>query len=162
MRQYNIYKGKHYSSGFHIMPLFFKKKLNFRAYFWENCIYQLTENYDQVNKLYGLSQGMHHNNSARFGWRCTDGKKIEILAYCYVNGERIIKPLLKIKPGEWAHCYLDVNEDNYKFKIIAQNGDAMVSTIAKTTDFLLGYKLFPYFGGKIPAPHDMRIDIKKL
>ena len=66
-----------------------------RVYFFPNCTYQLSENYDQVNKLYGFSEGFHHWNSARTGWRCVDGENIELLAYSYINGKRIIKPMIK-------------------------------------------------------------------
>jgi hypothetical protein len=161
MATYKLSKGKFFS-GLRIAPLFFKKSLNFRAYFWESCLYVLPNKYDQINKLYGMSQGMHHVNSARFGWRCTDGDKIEILAYCYVDKKEINKSLIKIKPEQQVFCYLRINKNSYDFKVVAQDGTSSIVTVNKTKNCQIGYKLFPYFGGKFPAPHDMRIDIKEI
>lgn len=139
-----------------------------RTYFLPNCAYQLMDNYDQVNKLYGFSEGFHHWNSARIGWRCTDGKFIELVAYCYINGKRVIKPMLKCKTESWVFCNIQNKTNKYVFKALTSSQSITVS-VDKDKKFsiyslfkLFTYRLFPYFGGKIAAPHNMGIYITKL
>ena len=140
-----------------------------RVYFFPNCTYQLSENYDQVNKLYGFSEGFHHWNSARIGWRCIDGENIELLAYCYVNGKRIIKPMIKCKPDSWVFCNIQNKNSKYVLKALSPNNQSITVSIDKDKKFyiydlfkLFMYRLYPYFGGKIAAPHDMNLYIIKL
>jgi len=140
-----------------------------RVYFFQNCTYKLTENYDQVNKLYGFSEGFHHWNSARIGWRCTDGENIELLAYCYINGERVIKPMITCKPDSWIFCNIQNKTNKYVFKALSPNNQSITVSVDKDKSFsyyslfkLFIYRLFPYFGGKISAPHDMNIYMIRL
>jgi hypothetical protein len=135
-----------------------------RVYFFQNCTYKLTENYDQVNKLYGFSEGFHHWNSARIGWRCTDGENIELLAYCYINGKRVIKPMITCKSDSWVFCNIQNKTNKYVFKALSPNNQSITVSVDKEKSFsyyslfkLFIYRLFPYFGGKISAPHDMNI-----
>lgn len=135
-----------------------------RVNFTNSCVYKLSENYDQVNKLFGFSEGYHHWNSARFGWRCTDGENIELLAYCYVNGKRVIQPLLKCKPGTWVFCNIQNKDSEYVFKTFNEKGKLATARIEKEAKKsiyglfkLFIYNLYPYFGGKIPAPRNMNI-----
>lgn len=140
-----------------------------RVYFMPNCKYQLLENYDQVNKLFGFSEGFHHWNSARIGWRCVDGENIELLAYCYINGQRIIKPMITCKPGTWVFCNIQSKPSKYVLKALSPNNQSITISVDKGKKWsiytffkLFIYKLFPYFGGKIAAPHDMEIRMIKL
>jgi hypothetical protein len=140
-----------------------------RVYFFQNCTYQLSTNYDQVNKLFGFSQGYHHWNSARIGWRCTDGENIELLAYCYIDGVRIIKPMIKCKPETWVFCNIQNKSSKYVCKAMSPNGDSITVSIDKAKKItiysffkLFIYRLFPYFGGSVPAPHDMKLYLIKL
>jgi len=140
-------------------PIYDTKELEVEVMFNETCIYQLSENADQINKLYGVSQGMHHKNSCRYGWRCVDGvrnKKIELLAYCYVDGVRIWEPIRKISVNRWVKIKLEITSEAYVFT----SGGKEVKIARKADALKLGYMLNPYFGGKIPAPHDMKIEIK--
>ncbi len=149
-----------------------KEELNLdsrRVMFSKSCTYKLDENYDQVNKLFGFSEGFHHWNSARFGWRCLDGENIEILAYCYVNGERIITPMMKCKTDSWIFCNIQNKKDKYIFKTLDIRNNGFVTYVDKPIKKniyslfkVFIYKLFPYFGGKIAAPKDMRIFMVKL
>lgn len=140
-----------------------------RVYFTTSCLYRLNENYDQVNKLFGFSEGYHHWNSARIGWRCVDGATIELLAYCYIDGERIIKPLLSCKPNTWVFCNIQNQDSRYVFKVFNSKdklASAVVEKKSKRSFYsffkLFIYNLYPYFGGKIPAPRDMNIYIIPL
>lgn len=139
-----------------------------RAYFSPMCAYQISENYDQVNKLFGFSEGFHHWNSARIGWRCTDGRLIELVAYCYIDGVRVIKPMIKCRTEAWVFCNIQNKSGKYVFKALSPNQSITVS-VDKSKKLsiysffkLFMYKLYPYFGGKIAAPQDMSIYITKL
>ena len=140
-----------------------------RVYFYPNCKYQLSENYDQVNKLFGFSEGFHHWNSARIGWRCTDGEFIELIAYAYIDGVRVIKPMIKCKTETWVFCSIQNKSSKYVFKALSPNNQSITISIDKSKKIsiysffkLFIYRLFPYFGGKIPAPHKMDLSLIKL
>jgi hypothetical protein len=163
---------------------FFKKKsqeFNVKAYFHADCIYRLTENYDQINKLAGESfrifpwydkfEGKikpgHHKDSVRFGWRCTDGETIEIISYAYIGGARRQKLMGTVNVDEWVHLNFKETDSYYNFKVIAENGESFISKFKKegTKKGFLGLfinRLYPYFGGKIAAPHNMHITLKYL
>ena len=89
--EYLIPKGEHYSQSAAIQ-ITNVNKLEFTAVFDSSCRYNTIKKDNQLdlNKLYGFSDcgTDHHENSARFAWRW-NGEKIEIHAYCYVNGKRM-------------------------------------------------------------------------
>lgn len=158
-KSYLIKKGNHYCSNWlRISPYFYKTKLSYSVIFTDSCQYDLP--YPEslaVNKLFGLSYGFHHENSARFGWHYNYGQ-IQLFAYCYVNGKRV----------EVFICALDINKE-YKLSILRTNkkyffavtGEGVMSqkTILLNNSKLQfsGYKLWPYFGGKNVAPHNIEI-----
>jgi len=162
LKKYTIKKGSHYS-GFHLSPFYDKNIAKYEVVFSKSCIYDL-QNQDQydVNKLFGLSYGYHHIDSVRFGWRA-DGDKIEISAYCYRDGERLIKEM----------CHIDIDKP-YLFEIKnigsyyelelkdESSGFFSYARIAKPAIIKLGYRLFPYFGGNQIAPHEMEILMRKI
>ena len=82
-----IYRGMHYSLSFlNFKPVINKKHYYFRynVKFYPSCRYNIGEDQSDINKLFGLSFGFHHNQSERIGWRydrITD--KIELLLYTY-------------------------------------------------------------------------------
>lgn len=140
-----------------------------RVFFLPTCKYQLSTNYDQVNKLFGFAEGFHHWNSARIGWRCTDGENIELLAYCYINGLRVIKPLIKCKTENWIFCNIQSKGSKYVFKALDPQHNSITVSVDKDKKLtiysffkLFIYKLLPYFGGSISAPHDMGLYLINL
>lgn len=155
-----------------------QKEFNARACFMENCKYQLTDNYDQINKLTGHSYNIfpfydketktwksgHHKNSVRFGWRCLDGENIEVMAYVYIDGVNKSKKLLSIKTGEWVHLGFRETDNYYVFNALSEEGDGYIAKFKKnsTKKGFLGLfinRLYPYFGGKMSAPHNMRLEL---
>jgi hypothetical protein len=162
MKKKRIKKGNHYSFS---LPRFYIKRTRFSYLikFTDSCKYDIGEkNQADINKLFGISFGHHHNNSARFGWRWNPKKNsIELLAYVYVNGERIKKNSeiyitdVKLNQKFKISFYLNkgkmiflVNIEEKKYKKIITHGKLP----------FWGYKLNPYFGGRIPAPHDIIIE----
>lgn len=151
-----------------IFYYFIRKQLSnmsYVAYFFSNCKYKLSENYDQINKLFGVSNTYHHWNSARIGWRCLDYENIELLAYCYVNGKRLYKKIATVQTNTDIKCSIRLEKDQYVFGVIS--GDKINETCViprsknKISDIFM-YKLYPYFGGSIPAPHFMKIHLERL
>lgn len=179
MTKFKVKKGKKFFNGprWNFIGVD-KGEFSVRAYFMDDCLYRLTENYDQINKLFGQSYRFlpfydnktgswkpgHHKESVRFGWRCIDGLEIEIFAYAYINGIRKEKRLLSIKSSEWVHLSFNETKRYYYFRAISEGGDAEMVKFKKGRNkkSFLGLfigRLYPYFGGKISSPHDMTIEL---
>lgn len=94
-RVYKIFKGCHYPFPIDLGGCFLNRFTKDRAYFIQGLYtFDSSARYDigaedqsDVNKLVGLSFGLHHNNSIRIGWRYRDGF-IELVYYAYRNGKR--------------------------------------------------------------------------
>ena len=182
MAKYKVFKGKKFFWGFRCNIIGLNKKnFNVKAMFSENCTYKLNENYDQVNKLTGQSFNLfpfydknsksfksgHHKNSVRFGWRCLNSEDIEIVAYAYIDKIRKQEVIASIKPEEWVHLNFIETGSEYIFTIVQEDGETNVVKFKKTTTKkgfmgLFIYRLYPYFGGRIAAPHKMNIYLKYL
>lgn len=161
-KMYTIRKGKH-SSGIHL-SLFFKKPMSkrFKVVFDENCLVAVGgQDYYDINKLFGFAFGRHHRNSLRVGWRTT-GELIDLYYYGYKKG---VRESFEIKtgiiPGKEYDIDIDYIIDSYRISVTDDEGMRVISYVEfKVPFFLLGYKLFPYFGGNQPAPVTMKIKIK--
>jgi hypothetical protein len=162
---FTIYKGFHYcnKSLYKLFNLFNdKKRMSYYVTFNETALYvdDTLDRFD-VNKLFGFSLGMHHKNSYRFGWNCLDGK-IHIYAYAYVNGERIITEICKIKINEEHRFTIFMNNTGKCVFTVIDSSDNIHQAIVmghKHKEKLFGYKLWPYFGGNKPAPQKIEIDL---
>jgi hypothetical protein len=136
LKAYSIKKNKHYS-GFRFRPFFRCREITIVFKFTESCRYvsddpQLSE---QINKLVGFGALWHHRNSVRIGWRYDAKKdKIKLYTYKYIEGVRIKKHFDTVRIGQYN-----------KLRIKAHR------------TYWFGKFLYPYFGGKAPAPHDIKI-----
>jgi hypothetical protein len=158
---YKIKPGKHYAQGFHT-ALFFNNNLSYEAKFDESAEYYLgnTNQYD-MNKLFGFSDcsSQHHKNSARFGWRWNDqSKKLEIHAYVYSNGKRSSKYIDQVPLNQKIQYQIRIQSNEYEFIL---NDKKMTMPRGCTNQKVIGYKLYPYFGGDEVAPHEIRIELIK-
>jgi hypothetical protein len=162
VRHFVMEKGTHYSTP-RLAEMLQANSLKFKATFNETAIYDLGDKALQSNKnkLMGFSDcnSMHHENSARFGWQWFDNQ-LEIYAYCYVNGERKEEFIGTVNINEENLYEIQITDDAYVFYL----NNERVSTIQRGTvcDQGIYYMLYPYFGGSVPAPHDVRIDISML
>lgn len=157
---YTIKKGRHASSG--KVELLQSKTMQFTAVFDETAIYisGTAENQHDTNKLLGFSDcnDHHHRNSARFGWRWLD-EQLEILAYVYADGERIIEPIGTVALNEPIDYQLTMSDNFYHFYL---EGFQPVSIERKNKcNMGVYYLLAPYFGGDETAPHDITIKIRR-
>ena len=169
MKKYTILKGNH-RSGFYIKPHYRTFDLSYDVLFTNSTIYQLDKiNQFDINKLFGLSYGYHHTNSVRFGWRSVGyaGNKIDIVAYCYVNGQRVKDVgrytfLTMIQTNKLYTFSIKTLPTKYTLSVSDQSGLIASKSITHDTLPDYGYYLFPYFGGDCVAPHNIDIFLRKI
>lgn len=159
-RMFVMPQGEHYASPRLVQSLQ-SNTLNFKATFNESAIYYFENNafQDSKNKLLGFSDcnSLHHENSARFAWQWYS-ERLEIYAYCYVNGTRVEKFIGTVDLNTENRYQLKVTDDNYVFQLNSQ--EPIHIARGNSCDKGLYYMLWPYFGGTIPAPHDVSINIE--
>ena len=138
-----------------------KNKLEYNVTFDESCQYTLPEK-DQadINKLFGFSLGLdHHTHSARFGWAWHQDR-LKLFAYLYIEGIRKSFFITNLKINVEYKLSIEIIDFNYILKVREVGGNPLFRTSIRTTrPFAIGYKLWPYFGGNNPAPHDIRIKL---
>lgn len=132
--------------------------------FTDSCLYDLKdEDQGDVNKLFGYSLGLHHNNSLRFGWRAnlTD-KTIEIVAYEYRNKLRHITPMCEIKLNQYYR--FDIVYDGFfgriEYNVYYEDGfqcSSNIDALPLQHKINFGYTLGIYFGGNEKAPQDITL-----
>lgn len=158
--QYIIRKGHHFAEGSTFRQVH-KSELRFEVLFDSSAIYNSakTENQFDINKLFGFSDcgTMHHENSARFGWRW-NGTALEIHAYWYGDSVRRHEFIDTISIGKPTEFAIRVFPEHYHFEMASK-----IIKVQRHCAFPMidGYKLHPYFGGDEPAPHDITIYIKE-
>ncbi len=158
---YTIRKGQNFSDSNNFIQVQYAD-LKFIAKFDSSAIYQTVNPNNQydINKLYGFSDNnaQHHQFSARFGWRWSDNA-LRLFGYIYNNGAVQHKELGTVVIGSENNCSIKVTAKSYIFSL-----NKVVDSLprASITPLGSGYKLYPYFGGDEPAPHDVIIRIKEL
>lgn len=168
MKSCIIKKGKHKSSFSRFTPHINCKTLVYQVSFTSSCKYNIGKDQDDINKLFGLSFGFHHKNSARIGWRWNNKtNRIELLAYVYRKGKRVnewdenIIISNNIELNEEIILELLVTRESYLFSVDTYSG---IKSIELKHEKLckLGYELYPYFGGNQTAPHNIEILLEKI
>jgi hypothetical protein len=164
---FTIRKGWHYSRPFRFALWWNRKVFTRKVVFANNCRYGLPgDDQADTNKLFGVGYlPGHQKDSARFGWRYLPGYKMEVLAYCYVEGKRIIESVALCEVGQLYRFKLNITATEYMFSVFDLAGGASnligQTIIAKRHSKKLQYGLWPYFGGNRPAPHYMTILLDK-
>lgn len=153
-----------------------------RVTFDASCQYNSPAyNGDDVNKLFGLSFGFGdvHWNSARFGWRWSHRDQcIELLAYVYNKGKRNQDEQLRfpvvtqVKPSAsmilciyyWKEINGPYGHPHFEFTASPNEDIASKSVMVSASTGLPSYGLTHglYFGGSLPAPHEMSVRIDRL
>ncbi|MDB5253677.1 MAG: hypothetical protein JWP27_2846 [Flaviaesturariibacter sp.] len=159
--RYTIQSGNQYADGNTYKAVSVSEQA-FLVRFDSSAVYttHAAENQYDINKLYGFSDNnaAHHEFSARFGWRWSDGA-LRLFAYVYNNGASASQEITSVPIGKDVACSIRVAGAAYVFKA----GDATVTMPrASTTALGAGYQLYPYFGGDESAPHAVSIWIKAL
>lgn len=156
---YTIREGHFYST--YAVEMLDRSELSFEAKFDESAVYDLGNVADQsqTNKLLGFSDCncLHHENSARFGWQWFNNR-LEIWAYTYVFGERIEEYVGSVTLNVYHRYSILIDGDHYEFRL--DDNPVVNMKRGKICDVGAYYLLFPYFGGHIPAPHEVTIAIR--
>lgn len=114
-----------------------------------------------VNKIWGFSCGWnHHKNSIRIGWYAISARKVAIVAYAYVNGERIVKHISNFTYENGFRIKVKVE---YKYGIeaymVTLMNDSLSPAVFINLKKRMGYMLNPYFGGNNGAVRDFEIRV---
>lgn len=159
--KYTIQQGNQFADGNAYKEVSLQEQ-RFLVKFDSSAIYttqHATNQYD-INKLYGFSdnKSLHHEFSARFGWRWSDGA-LRLFAYVYNNNVMTSKELKAVSIGKEIACSIKVSGSFYVFSV-----DSVTDTMprASATAAAVGYQLYPYFGGDEVAPHAVSIWIKPI
>ena len=159
-RHFIIAKGEHYSNK-RSVELMQGAVLEFEASFDATAMYSLGSDalQSQKNKLLGFSDcnSMHHENSARFGWQWYNNQ-LEIYAYCYVNNQRVEQFVGVVNINETNKYKIEVSHNKYTFRL--NSLDPVEIDRGNTCERGVYYMLWPYFGGGVPAPHDVNISLR--
>lgn len=160
---YTIPTGSHSSST--VTKNLTKEELSFMVRFDSSAIYKTVQasNEGDINKLYGFndceSNAENHSESARFGWRYYY-KELQLFSYCYKGGNRVTQFLKTIEINKSYSCSIKIADSVYIFSIDKKNLDTVsrgCSGVGQTK-----YRLYPFFGGDEPAPHEIKVYIKEL
>jgi hypothetical protein len=161
-RHFTIRKGDHYANP-RVVESLQTNRLVFEARLDESAIYRFQDQgfQDSKNKLLGFSDcnSTHHENSARFAWQWYN-EQLEIYAYCYVDGTRVEEFIGVVNLNETNRYEIEITSDQYVFRL--NNGEPHYIKRGNVCDSGLYYMCWPYFGGSLPAPHDVRIAIKTM
>lgn len=156
---YTIAKGDHYCT--HNPKMVYGKTallLDFK--FMDGCWFPLDVSDDYaINKLCGISFGLHHRNSVRCGWtpNAVPGH-IDLFFYLYIFGTRKEQKFATVELGIQYRLNINVGNNLVDFTLL--RGD---STVASNSIYYpnprcpFGYLLFPYVGGRLPARCDTKI-----
>jgi hypothetical protein len=163
---FRIPAGKHRSRPFRIAIWWGNGRFTWRVKFTESCRYdfQGDDQYD-TNKLVGIGYLWHHHkDSARFGWRYIPTlTQVELMAYCYVDGVRIIQPLCVCDIGKVYEITLMDYYKNYIFRVFNEDRERIADwSQLHAHKRKLQYGLWPYFGGNRKAPQEITIQLTRL
>lgn len=176
----SVCKNMHYSLNFLNFKPYYNGHDNvnyimtYQVKFTDESKYDIGEDQSDINKLFGISYGHHHNQSDRIGWRYNKTTNlIDLFLYSYENSKRIKTYLISV-PISKHNVYtidLDVMENNgYRntnVSIYETSYNISVklfglSYMYKHTHTKYGYSLGLYFGGNRKAPKTIKMDITKI
>lgn len=164
---FTIFAGHHRARPWRFNFWWRKNSFSWVVKFTDSCRYDLG-NVDQldINKLVGIGYlPGHHTDSARFGWRYDNAVgKVEVLAYCYVNGKRGIQHICFCEIGKQYDLFLQVLTNCY-YLSACEHGTPKVIGFAWANHYhnkKFKYRLGVFFGGNRAAPRTMKIELKKL
>ena len=152
-----IKQGNH-SSGLHFNLLPPGCELTYKVTFTESCKYSTWKSDSSIHKLFGIGFFPYHRiNSIRFGWSYEGTELIRIHKYIYKDGVRTIEPLTWVPVNEPAYLSIFSDKESQSYGMICQH---VVEQVKMKPQF--GYQLYPYFGGRWKAPHDIEIKMVKI
>lgn len=174
-KKYTIKKGNHFS-GLRIAPIIIlpNKTITKEVFFDKNCyLYQNS----CINKLFGFSLRLlpkidkgkiylpHHWLSFRIGWeQCVFSNNIIFLHAYYYDGGIRKSNLIGFMEQKNGSKKITVSKIGNEISVFV--ADKFVSRITlenlKGNKTVLGYKLFPFFGGKDVTDKTINVCLKNL
>ena len=156
-------KDSHYSDQFLYKSFNFLNRysvLGFLVEFDGSCRYELPkEDQEDINKLFGFSLGFnHHKDSARFGWFYKKDQ-IHLYSYTYSNSKRSYEFITKLELNKIYSLSIFSFNNEFEFSVSYGGELIAIKKVKNNKPFSIGYKLWPYFGGNNPAPHDIKISL---
>lgn len=172
MPAFTIRKGRHQDNRpFSSWPHIGRTRMSRTVTFTDPCRYTLPAPHQfNANKLFGLSFGFFalHKNSARFGWYYDPADDTVVLvAYCYIDGQRNqdtqlrFPEVARVKIGQTVVLRLGQHANGFYFFTARDEHEKVLGMHlsepfpANLPGFGLTHSL--YFGGALPAPHDMTV-----
>jgi hypothetical protein len=162
---FRIPRGKHRARPFRLGIYLDKNTFSWRVKFTDSCRYDLgNDDQGDTNKLCGVGYlPGRHKDSARFGWRYRmDKGLVELLAYCYVNKQRVINPIAFCEIGKTYYIELAKLSTMYYFSCFEDYRLIGEAEVPYYHNKKLGYRLGPFFGGNQVAPLEIKIELRKL
>lgn len=157
-----IRNGERYASP-RLFERFESQKLAFTAKFDESAVYVIDDATAQSDKniLMGFTDcgSLYTENSADFTWRWVDAR-LEIYAHSFANGTPTELYLGVVPLNEKNTYEIVVTEGQYVFYINGEQKTAFERL--SDCDQVGNYILFPYFGERLPAPHNIKLEIEML
>jgi hypothetical protein len=127
----------------------------------ESYYYPLLE---QINKLGGISFDLINKNSARIGFRYNwETNRFYVYAYFHINGDIHYSEdsMFMVGMNERFTAQIVANREQILVQIHNNKGETKVLDIIENTfdKSLFGYIQYPYFGGKIPSPNGIKLNV---
>ena len=139
--------------------------------FDSTCLYSFGTNEDSdINKAFGWGVGLVNDHSLRIGWNCRSGEGINLYAYIHYQGKRWLIPKDSVISGNKGQiiggifksnipivCRIERSKETITFTAIQSGRTERL--IIKFYGFPdgFGWYQWPYFGGNMTAPHQMKI-----
>lgn len=161
-----IEKGDHESfpkrkSGVLVSPTDISATVTFDS----TCIYDLgTVDNQDWNKVFGLGfvgskdqdlgAAPHQVDGARIGWRWNPQRNcIDLGAYVYVEGQRTMFKVAETLINQPTRMTIKIDYDRKLYQVLGG------TPVPFTHDKTFAYKTGVYFGGNMPAPHQIRVKV---
>ena len=162
-KDYHIQKGQNFADGtLNLNHWFMGEKFEFKAAFNQTNIYTLpaSEQADS-NKLFGFSdcKTWAQESSARFGWRWLNDR-IEITAVSHYDGTWHLNEIVGVAELNKVYDFkIELSEDKTQYLFTFNKTKTISMKRDCSDDSMLGYYLYPYFGGSEKSPQDMVVSV---
>lgn len=127
-----------------------KYLISFIGNFDKNCLYQNKGIHKlDINNFYGITLSFFRKSNACLGWRCLDGKNLELLTFIHENGERLEENvLLTITPNQWFSCRMIIKDDRIIYNVKHDNKTSIISQRVKNKPSWYKRILYPSLNKK--------------
>lgn len=160
---FHISQGRQFADGtINLRRWFFGTKLEFKAAFNESNIYTLPgDEQADSNKLFGFADCASYagESSARFGWRWYKDR-LEITAVTHYDGTWHLHQIMGVAELNRVYDFeIELSADKSHYLYTFNHGVPVAMKRDCQADQMLGYFLYPFFGGSEKAPQDMTVSV---